>query len=80
MSYYCTVGNRWNQESPEAKRVEMRINYKTKDSDCELSDEEMDILLELVEPRLVEIYTDIIKVFPEINGVDISINNSENNS
>lgn len=76
--FCCTIGNRC-QEQP-VKKINLHVGYVSKDPEYELSDEEVGILLDLIEPRLAEIFGDTIKVFPELTGIDISINESENNS
>jgi len=77
--FYCTIGNKCqSQQNP--KKINLHIGYDSKDPNYEMSNEEVEILLDLIEPRLAEIFTDAIEVFPEITGLEISINESNNNS
>lgn len=77
--YYCTVGNIPKQEDKITNPLALHINvtYRTKNENTVLSLEDSQTLANMVNEglseRLSELFIDILEVFPELSGINVSI-------
>lgn len=71
--FYCTIGNRAEQSNISMNTAKLSIKYDTIDKDVRLSDEDAQALADLIRDRMMEIFVDVIEVFPEISELDINI-------
>lgn len=78
--FMCNINNNIDdmlQNDDTLKNITIEVKYHTIDPKTELNEEEATSLQELIQDVMIDTYRDVVTVFPEINGLDISIYKSE---
>ena len=74
--FVCTLENTIDEnniiDSDKAKSI-LSVQYSTINPKTVLTEEEATSLQELIHDIVVDLFNDVITVFPEIDGLDISI-------
>ena len=76
--FMCNINNNIDElmqsVDDNMKNLKLEILYHTIDPKTELNQEEATSLQELIQDTMMDVYRDVVTVFPEINGLEISIN------
>ena len=76
--FMCNINNNIDESMQSVddnmKNLKLEILYHTIDPKTELNQEEATSLQELIQDTMMDVYRDVVTVFPEINGLEISIN------
>ena len=74
MGFICTPGNKMQPENKSTgTKLSLNVSYSGEDDNYTLSEDEAETLTDIVEQGAMEIYQDVIDVFPEIDGLIITI-------
>lgn len=76
--FMCNINNNIDESmqsmDDNMKNLKLEILYHTINPKTELNQEEATSLQELIQDTMMDVYRDVVTVFPEINGLEISIN------